>query len=265
MFDWYVSHSSKRHTFWPWDFFTTHAFTKLLHMCRLVLFLVQLKVTNEDTWGLLSLSCQGCLLALRHCCQHVIHKNASESPSLLSSHVFSMWLGSSEVAGAIVDNIHFYASQGLTEIQDYSSAKHFSDLSSIIYCKTVQVVFLENVCQGHCVCVFVPKCDCCSLIYCIHRHSVNINTGSNLVELYFYSRFQKNNHVLTGDKLKEKKTTWWRHADVFMQRWGVTEWFHLCSCKTLCSNFVLVFPLRCRDPYMSPERKQLLWRSTCAA
>lgn len=33
----------------------------------------------------------------------------------------------------------------------------------------------------------VHKHDCCPLIYCTHRHGVN--TGSSVVERYFYSRF----------------------------------------------------------------------------
>lgn len=57
-----------------------------------------------------------------------------KSISLLSTHMFSTWPGSNEGAGAVVDNRHFYACQGWTEMQD--SVQSFLMMLSLIYCHT---------------------------------------------------------------------------------------------------------------------------------
>lgn len=129
---------SSPHTSW-----ITHTLTERVHVWLLVFSRVHLKETDADMWGLLSLSCQGCLLALQQYCHHVTHKNASiPSYSLsparslsLSLSLFPLHTHVQHVAGfrwssrsLLSSNVHFYARQGRTEMQHYSSAKLFNDL-----------------------------------------------------------------------------------------------------------------------------------------
>lgn len=119
-------------------------FTELLHMCWLSFFLVQLKVTNEDTCGLLSLSCQGCLLALQHYCQRLRHKNAPESlrsppPSLSLTHVQHV-AGFKSRSRSHCWRRALWCSSAFDWNARLQLGKTYPrSLSSIIYCKTLQL------------------------------------------------------------------------------------------------------------------------------
>lgn len=99
-----------------------------------VFVMVQLRKTHEDMCGLLSLSYQGCLFAQQHHCPHLTHHEVSvPSYSFSPLYMFGTWTGSHNVAGAVVDNMHIYACQGLTEMGDYSSVKLFNDLCQPLF------------------------------------------------------------------------------------------------------------------------------------
>lgn len=129
----------------------------------------------------------------------------------------------------------------------------------------MQLRFLENVCEGNrdsCVCTqsWLLRTN---LLYtqtqCQHEHwerldwaaKFQVNFRQRKIIMYWQVTNQKKNLTLCVEK---------HYTDPSTQRRGVTEWFQLCSCQALHSNFESVFPLMFHSPDMSPRQS----RNSCS-